>query len=67
MKQCIETIATEQLTEVTGGMRWEQFRRSTNVEDRRPESAKRRDDAWWNSQPHESQAVPLPPRRPAGI
>lgn len=59
MKQYIATISTEQLTEVTGGMRWEQFRPSTNVEDRRPEWAKRRDDAWFKSlsQPKEPSNV----------
>ncbi|MEO7092374.1 MAG: hypothetical protein ABI175_03925, partial [Polyangiales bacterium] len=67
MKQYIATISADQLADVNGGMRWEQFRPSTNVEDRRPDWAKRRDDAWFRSHSHESQTVPLPPRRPAGI
>jgi hypothetical protein len=68
MKQYIATISTEQLTAVTGGMQWEQFRRSTHVEDRRSPAAVRRDEAWWQSQhAPQSQTIPLPPRRPDGI
>ena len=68
MKQFLATISTEQLHEVTGGMRLEGMRQSTNVEDRRPEWAKRRDDAWFKAQREpQVQTVPLPPRRPDGI
>jgi len=42
-------LSIEELSGVTGGMRWEEFRRSTNVEDRRPASAIARDNAWWKS------------------
>jgi hypothetical protein len=37
--QCLggmKQIATEQLHSVTGGMRWQDLRPSTNIEDRRP-------------------------------
>lgn len=43
----METIASDDLAAVTGGMQWENFRRSTNVEDRRTPAGKRRDEAWW--------------------
>ena len=68
MKTHLATITPEQLAEVSGGMKWEQFRPSTNVEDRRPAWAKRRDDAWFRAQqqPSQPQPVPLPLPRPAG-
>jgi hypothetical protein len=56
-------IADDALAAVTGGMQWEQFRRSTNVEDRRTAAGKRRDEAWWQR----THATPLPPRRPEGL
>jgi hypothetical protein len=40
-------IGDEELAAATGGMQWEKFRRSTNVEDRRTPAGKRRDEAWW--------------------
>ena len=72
MKTFLETVSVEQLTAVSGGMKWQDFRPSTNVEDRRPEWAKRRDDAWFRGQSQDAaqpapSVVPLPPRRPAGV
>ncbi len=58
-----EELDVTALTVVTGGMRWEQFRQSKNVEDRRSPKAIARDQQWWDS----THAVPLPPRRPQGI
>ncbi len=64
----MKQLSTEQLLGVTGGMKWEDFRRSTNIEDRRPASAIARDNAWWQSQhAPATERVPLPPRRPDGI
>ena len=60
------TIGNEQLESVSGGMKWEDFRRSTNVEDRRTPAGKRRDEAWWERS-HQPPTVPLPPRRPEGL
>jgi hypothetical protein len=57
-------IGDEELSAVTGGMQWQKFRRSTNVEDRRTPAGKRRDEAWWR-QTHPEP--PLPPRRPVGL
>lgn len=54
------------LTAITGGMRWEEFRRSTNVEDRRGPKAIARDQQWWDRSMAPA-SVPLPPRRPEGI
>lgn len=59
----MKDIAAEDLAAVSGGMQWENFRRSTNVEDRRTPAGKRRDEAWWNR----THATPLPPRRPEGL
>lgn len=59
----MKTIDLETLSTVTGGMRWEDFRPSTNVEDRRSPAAKKRDQQWWDR----THAVPLPPRRPPGL
>lgn len=59
----LDAIEVELLDDVTGGMRWEQFRRSTNVEDRRGPRTVARDDAWWK----QTYGRPLPPRRPADL
>ncbi len=56
------------LTQVTGGMKWEQFPRSSHIEDRRSPAAIRRGQRWWD-QTHRAPAaapVPLPPTRPSG-
>jgi hypothetical protein len=53
----------DQLANVTGGMRLEGMRLSTNVEDRRSPQAIKRDNEWWQRQ----HSVPLPPRRPEGL
>lgn len=50
------------LNGISGGMRWEQFRRSTNVEDRRSPKAIARDQRWWDQTM--TPTVPLPPSRP---
>lgn len=60
----LEPIEVERLEDVSGGMRWEQFRRSTNVEDRRGPRAIARDDAWFKQT---SAPPPLPPARPADL
>jgi len=63
-----QSLTNEELLAVTGGMKWEDFRRSTNVEDRRSPAAVKRDNAWWESQhAAPTQTVPLPPRRPDGL
>lgn len=52
----MKSIGDEELSAVTGGMQWQKFRRSTNVEDRRSPAAKRRDEAWWRkTHPQEGQ------------
>lgn len=51
----MKTIDPEQLVTATGGMRWEDFRESTNVEDRR--GLTRYQSMHVKSQP----APPLPP------
>jgi hypothetical protein len=43
-----QTISNEALVTVAGGMKWEQFRRSTNIEDRRTPAAIKRDQEYWN-------------------
>jgi hypothetical protein len=45
----LEPLDPEVLATVSGGMKWENFRRSTNIEDRRGPKAVARDTAWWNS------------------
>ena len=53
--QCLaamKTIDVEQLTQVSGGMRWEDFRPSENVEDRR------------GMTPYQSMHVKSPPAPP---
>jgi hypothetical protein len=60
----MKSIEDQELASVHGGLQWEKFGRSTNVEDRRPAWAKRRDDAWWKKT---HPAAPLPPRRPEGL
>jgi hypothetical protein len=42
----LASISDAELVTVTGGMRWEHFRQSTNVEDRRSPAAKRREQQW---------------------
>ena len=64
MKTFLATITIEQLEAVSGGMQWEQFRPSTNVEDRRPAWARQRDDEWFRGV---RPAVPLPRPRPSGL
>jgi len=44
----LAAISDAELVTVTGGMRWEHMRQSTNVEDRRSEAAKRRDRQLWD-------------------
>ncbi|HUS28362.1 MAG TPA: hypothetical protein VMZ53_07635 [Kofleriaceae bacterium] len=67
----MKTIDPSELHGVVGGMRWEQYGASKNVEDRRPAWAKRRDDAWFRSLDQRESGVttnvPLPPRRPRGL
>jgi hypothetical protein len=59
-----EELDVTALTSITGGMRWQEFRRSTNVEDRRGPKAIARDQQWWDrTQP----SIPLPTSRPEGI
>lgn len=58
-----EELDVTALTSISGGMRWEQFRPSTHVEDRRSPKAIARDQQWWDRQ----YAVPLPRPRPEGI
>ena len=60
----MKTLDSAELTAVCGGLQWEKFGQSTNVEDRRSPAAKRRDDRWWTSQ---HPTAPLPPRRPEGL
>ncbi len=61
-----EELEVTALTAVTGGMRWQEFRRSTNVEDRRGPKAIARDQLWWDRS-MAAASVPLPSRRPEGI
>jgi len=61
-----EELDVTALTAVTGGLRWEDFRRSTNVEDRRSPAAIARDQQWWDRS-RAPAPVPLPPRQPEGI
>jgi hypothetical protein len=49
MSTGMKNVNDSDLQGVVGGMRWQDFPRSTNVEDRRPAWAKRRDDAWFRS------------------
>ena len=58
----MRTLADDELAVVIGGMRWEQFPRSTNVEDRR----RWRDDGADVLDPR-PRPVPLPPRRPRDL
>jgi hypothetical protein len=60
----VKPLEADVLVTVHGGLQWEKFGQSRNVEDRRPAWAKRRDDQWWR-QTH--PAPPLPPRRPEGL
>jgi hypothetical protein len=43
------TIQIEQLASVHGGMKLDGFRRSNNIEDRRPPAAVQEDDRWMAS------------------
>ena len=61
-----EELDVTALTAIPGGMRWEDFRRSTHVEDRRSPRAIARDQQWWD-RTMAPTPVPLPPRRPEGI
>lgn len=54
IKDQTDTIDPAQLAAVTGGMQWEQFRPSENVEDRRGESARA-------SRQPAPRVAPLPP------
>jgi len=45
-----EVLHEGELAHVIGGMRWEQWRPSTNVEDRRSPAAMRRDAEWFRKQ-----------------
>ncbi len=40
-------IDASELVAVTGGMKWEQFGQSKNVEDRRTKKGIARDEQWW--------------------
>jgi len=46
-KPPFETLRESDLAAVAGGMRWQDLRRSNNVEDRRTPAGKRRDQEWW--------------------
>jgi hypothetical protein len=61
-----EELDVTALTAITGGMRWQEFRRSTNVEDRRGPKAIARDQQWWDRS-NAPASVPLPRSRPEGI
>ncbi|MGN6108468.1 MAG: hypothetical protein ACTHU0_25410 [Kofleriaceae bacterium] len=60
----LEVLSSEALATATGGMRWEQFRRSTNVEDRRSPAAIRRDQEWWDRTQRPSTPDPMAPTSP---
>lgn len=47
----LATIDLDQLAAISGGMKWQDFRRSTNIEDRRPPEAVAEDTAWLQSMP----------------
>ncbi len=51
----MKTIKNEQLAAVTGGMKWEEFRPSTNVEDRRGLTR------WQSMHVKATPPPPLPP------
>ena len=55
-------ITDHELGRVSGGLQWEKFGQSPNVEDRRTPAGKRRDQQWWDR-----NHAPLPPRRPEGL
>ncbi len=58
----LEPITNHELARVSGGLQWEKFRQSKNVEDRRTPAGIRRDQRWWDR-----NHPPLPPRRPEGL
>lgn len=51
----MKTLDPDQLVAVTGGMKWEDFRPSTNIEDRRGLSP------WQSMHVKSPPAPPLPP------
>lgn len=51
----MKTIKPEQLVTATGGMKWENFRESTNIEDRRGLTR------WQSMHVKSPPAPPLPP------
>ncbi|HSN25141.1 MAG TPA: hypothetical protein VLT45_02615, partial [Kofleriaceae bacterium] len=51
----MKNIADEELARVTGGMRWQDFRPSTNIEDRRGLTP------WQSMHVKSPPAAPLPP------
>lgn len=53
------TIDLSELATTTGGMRWQDFRRSTNVEDRRPPEAILEDDTWSRTAPLRDAMKPV--------
>ena len=55
-----ETITDSELTTATGGMKWEQFRQSTNVIDRRTPAGIRRDQQWWDRTQKQQQPQVAP-------
>jgi hypothetical protein len=48
----VASLSDAELVTVTGGMKWENLRQSTNVEDRRTPAGKRRDAKLWDRLPH---------------
>ncbi len=51
----MKNIAVEELAQVTGGMRWQDFRPSENIEDRRGMTP------WQSMHAKSRPAAPLPP------
>jgi hypothetical protein len=60
----MKDLEDQELVTVTGGLNWESFRPSTNVEDRRSPAGIRRDEANWE---RSHAPAPLPPPRPADL
>ena len=57
----MDSLEASALEAVAGGMRTDGFRRSTNIEDRRPPEAIAEDERWWKSihgQPSQPQPQP---------
>ncbi len=61
-----KTLAPDLLGQVSGGMKWEEFRPSTNVEDRRSPTAIRRDQEWWTKTYGPSQPTTQQPTTTSG-